>query len=45
MRNPAAGNFLLAGLSELSGIAHTPDGAVPVFADEKAAVFGHGDFH
>ena len=24
-------------------IAHPPDGAVAVFADEEAAVFGYGD--
>src|SRR5204863_646 len=26
-------------------MAYAPDGAVPVFADEKTAVFGHGNSH
>ena len=29
----------------LSPVAHAPDGAVTVFADEEAAVFGDGDSH
>src|SRR6266481_5172908 len=47
MRNGESSNFLLPRLtaSELSTVAHAPDGAVPIFAEENAAIFCNGDSH
>ena len=45
MRNAATGNVLLVRPSKLSAVAHAPDGAVPILAKEKGAIFCNGDSH